>query len=164
MDVKCRSSCLVAVWRAAVPSCGKGGKGKPAWKRVKADRGTPPPAAEMAQLKFFDGNWTCAGTMSASPFGPAGKMTSTVRTHSDLGGFWESGVVKGTSPGMPPFEGMFHMTWDPGAKHHVMFWVDNTGGWAQSTAPGGEGATIVFSRDSYMGARSSRPPPTSPST
>src|SRR5258708_37559145 len=128
MDVKCRSSCLVAVWRAAVPSCGKGGKGKPAWKRVKADMAMPPPAAEMAQLKFFDGNWTCAGTMSASPFGPAGKMTSTVRTHSDLGGVLGSGGGKRARPGQAPVQGKFHMTWGPGGKHHPLVLVDNTGG------------------------------------
>jgi hypothetical protein len=154
MIAKSTTLLLVAVCLAAVPSTfAQEVKGKPAQKPAKADMAMPQPAAEMAQLKFFDGSWTCAGTMSASPFGPAGKMTSTVRTHSDLGGFWESGVVKGTSPGMPSFEGMFHMTWDPAAKHHVMFWVDNTGSWAQSAAPGWEGDTIVFSGDSYMGGK-----------
>ena len=154
MTAKSTIAAAAAVWLAATPlTFAQEVKGKPAQKPAKADMAMPKPAPEMAQLKFFDGNWTCAGTMSASPFGPAGKNTSTVRAHSDLGGFWESGVVKGTSPGMPPFEGMFHMTWDPGAKHHVMFWVDNTGGWAQSTAPGWEGDTIVFSGDSYMGGK-----------
>jgi len=154
MIAKSTTLLLVAVCLAAVPSTfAQEVKGKPAQKPAKAEMAMPKPAAEMAQLQFFEGNWACAGTMSASPFGPAGKMTSTVRTHSDLGGFWESGVVKGTSPGMPPFEGMFHMTWDPAAKHHLMFWVDNTGGWAQSTAPGWEGDKIVFSGDSYMGGK-----------
>jgi Protein of unknown function (DUF1579) len=145
---------LAAVCLAAVTSTfAQDVKGKPAQKPEKAEMAMPKPAPEMAQLRFFDGNWTCAGTISASPFGPAGKMTSTVRTHSDLGGFWESGVVKATSPSMPPFEGMFHMTWDPAAKHHLMFWVDSMGGWAQSTAPGWEGDKIVFTGDSYMGGQ-----------
>ena len=145
---------LVAVCLTAVTSTfAQDVKGKPAQKPEKAEMAMPKPAPEMAQLRFFEGNWTCAGTISASPFGPAGKMTSTVRTHSDLGGFWESGVVKATSPGMPPFEGMFHMTWDPAAKHHLMFWVDSTGGWAQSTAPGWEGDKITFTGDSYMGGK-----------
>ena len=136
---------LAAVCLAAAPcTFAQDVKGKPAQK---------PEKAEMAQLKVFEGSWTCTGTMSPSPFGPGGKMTSTVRTHSDLGGFWESGVVKATSPGMPPFEGMFHMTWDPAAKHHLMFWVDSTGGWAQSTAPGWEGDKITFTGDSYMGGK-----------
>ena len=42
-------------------------KGRPAQKPVKADMGMPRPAPEMAQLKFFDGSWTCEGTMSAEP-------------------------------------------------------------------------------------------------
>jgi uncharacterized protein DUF1579 len=154
MIAKSTTLLLVAVCLAAVPSTfAQDVKGKPAQKPAKADMAMPKPAPEMAQLTFFEGSWTCTGTMSPSPFGPGGKMTSTVRTHSDLGGFWESGVVKGTSPGMPPFEGMFHMTWDPAAKHHLMFWVDNMGGWAQSTAPGWEGDKIVFTGDSYMGGQ-----------
>src|SRR5260370_6390577 len=108
----------VAGCLAAGPTFAQEVKGKPAQKPGKADRAMPPPAAEMAQLKFFDGNWTCAGTMSASPFGPAGKMTSTVRTHSDLGGVLGSGGVKRTSPGTPPFQGVVHMTWGPGAEQH----------------------------------------------
>jgi|SRR5688572_21241466 hypothetical protein len=78
----------------------------------------PKPATEMSQLKFFDGSWTCDGKMEASPFGPGGPMKSNVKSHTDLGGFWQSGVVKGTSPGMPPFEGMFHMTYDAANKQY----------------------------------------------
>jgi hypothetical protein len=145
---------LAAVCLAAAPSpFAQDVKGRPAQKPVKAEMAMPKPAPEMAQLRFFEGSWNCTGTMSPSPFGPGGTMKSTVRTHSALGGFWESGVVKGTSPGLPPFEGMFHMTWDPGAKRHLMFWVDNMGGWAQSTAPGWEGDKIVFSGDSYMAGK-----------
>src|SRR5258708_23303784 len=113
MIAKSTTLLLVAVCLAAVPTFAQEVKGKPAQKPAKADMAMPPPAAEMAQLKFFDGNWTCAGTMSASPFGPAGKMTSTVRTHSDLGGVWGAGVVQGASPGTPPLRGKFPMALDP---------------------------------------------------
>jgi hypothetical protein len=154
MIAKSTMQLLAAVCLAAAPcTFAQEVKGKPAGKPAKAEMAMPKPAPEMAQLRFFDGNWTCTGTMSPSPMGPGGKMTSTVRSHSDLGGFWQSGVVKGTSPGMPPFEGMFHMTWDPTAKHHLMLWVDNTGSWAQSTAPGWEGDKIVFAGDSTMGGK-----------
>src|SRR5262245_49211182 len=54
----------------------------------------PKPAAEMAQLKFFDGTWSCKGKMEASPMGPGGPMTTSVTSHTDLGGFWQSGKVK----------------------------------------------------------------------
>ena len=38
--------------------------------------------------------------------------------------------------GMPPFEGMFHMAWDPAAKNYVMFWVDSMGGWSPDARAG----------------------------
>jgi uncharacterized protein DUF1579 len=104
----------------------------------------PKPAPEMAQLKFFEGRWTCAGEVQATPMGPAGKMTATVKIEDDLGGFWQSGNVKGMAPGMPPMEGKFHTTWDPGAKSYVMFWVDSMGGWSRSTAPGWTGEKLVY--------------------
>jgi uncharacterized protein DUF1579 len=147
-------SLAAAAFAVAVPcTFAQDVKGRPAQKPVKAEMSMPRPAPEMSQLKFFDGSWACAGTMLASPMGPAGKMTSTVRSQSDLGGFWQSGVVKGTSPGMPPFEGRFNMTYDPTAKHHVLLWMDNMGGWAQSTAPGWEGDKIVFTGDSFMAGK-----------
>lgn len=119
----------------------------------KAAPEMPKPAAEMAQLKFFDGNWTCEGMMQPSPFGPGGKITSTVKSQTDFGGFWQSGTVKGSSPGMPPFEGMFHMTYDPGTKQHVSLWVDNMGAWSHSTSRGWEGDKIVFEGESAMGGK-----------
>jgi hypothetical protein len=104
----------------------------------------------MAQLKFFEGHWTCAGAVQATPFGPAGSMTGTVKIDHDLDGFWQSGNVKATSPGMPPFEGKFHTTWDPSAKSYVMFWVDSMGGWSRSTASGWEGDKIVYTGEGAM--------------
>jgi hypothetical protein len=127
--------------------------GRPAQKPVRAALAAPRPAAQMAQLELFGGSWSCDGTMAASPFGRAGKMTSTVRAQMDLGGFWQSGVVKGTSPGMPPMEGQFHMTYDTAGKRYLMLWIDNMGGWAQSTSPGWDGETIVFTGESFMAGK-----------
>jgi hypothetical protein len=110
----------------------------------------PKPAPEMAKIDFFEGNWTCNGKMNASPMGPAGTMTSTADIRKDLGGFWQSGSIKGTMQNMPPFEGMFHTTYDPAAKQYLMFWVDNMGGWARSTSPGWQGDKMVYNGDSHM--------------
>jgi hypothetical protein len=110
----------------------------------------PKPAPEMAKIDFFQGSWTCNGKVNASPMGPAGTLTSTADIRQDLGGFWQSGSIKGTMPNMPPFEGMFHTTYDPAAKQYVMFWVDNMGGWARSTSPGWQGDKMVYLGDSNM--------------
>ena len=124
----------------------------------KADKpmAPPKPAAEVAKLKFFDGTWSCSGEGAMEPGGPMVKMTSSVRSHSDLGGFWQSGTVKGGPAGQPPFEGMFHMTWDPAAKQYLMFWVDNMGGWSQTRSSGWEGEKIAFTGDSQMGTMKMR--------
>ena len=111
----------------------------------------PKPAAEMASLKFFEGSWSCAGEGAMEPGGPTMKMTSSVKIHSDLGGFWQSGMVKGTTAGMPAFEGMFHTTWDPGTKQYVMLWVDNMGGWSEERASGWNGDTLVYTGAGNMG-------------
>jgi hypothetical protein len=129
--------------------------GRPAQKPEKADlpAAAPRPAPEMAQLMAFDGSWTCEGTMKPSAFGPGGPMTSTVRSRTELGGFWQSGIVKGMSPGLPPFEGQFHATYDPAGQRLVMLWVDNMGGWSQTSAPDWKGDTAVFAGDSYIGGK-----------
>ena len=112
----------------------------------------PKPAAEMANLKYFDGTWSCAGEGAMEPGGPMMKMDSAVQSTSGLGGFWQVGTVKGSAMGgMPPFEGMFHMTWDPAAKQYLMIWVDNMGGWSETRAPGWVGETLVFTGDTHMG-------------
>lgn len=113
----------------------------------------PKPAPEMAQLRYFEGSWNCEGTMQPSPFGPGGKMTSTVKVHDDMAGFWQSGKIKGSMPNMPPFEGMFHTTYDPVTKQYVMLWVDSMGAWAKSTSKGWVGDKIVYEGEMQMGAQ-----------
>jgi hypothetical protein len=114
----------------------------------------PKPAPEMKQIAFFEGTWTCKGKSHESPFGPAGDLTGSVEVKRDLGGFWQSGTVKGTMANMPPFEGRFHVTYDPGGKQLMMLWVDNMGGWAQSTSRGWSGDTLVYEGESHMGPQS----------
>jgi hypothetical protein len=122
---------------------------------LAAPEGPPKPPAEMSNLKAFDGNWTCEGKSEASPFGPAGTNKGTVKSHSDLGGYWQSGMVKSTGSAMPgaTMEGMFHMTYDPGTKRYLMLWVDNMGAYSQETSAGWEGDKIVFTGDMAMGGK-----------
>ena len=110
----------------------------------------PKPAPEMSQLDFFEGTWNCQGKTNASPFGPAGTMTSTARIQDDLGGFWQTGSVKGTMEKMPPFEAVFHTTYDSAGKQFVMTFFDNMGGWARSTSRGWQKDQLVYEGDMNM--------------
>jgi hypothetical protein len=115
----------------------------------------PAPAPEMAKLKAYEGKWMCMGQINASPFGPAHKSSTKVTAHLDLGGFWLSGRVaeSKTAENPMPMEGMFHETWDPGAKQFLMLWVDNSGGWAQETSAGWDGDTMVWTGDGFGGGQ-----------
>ena len=111
----------------------------------------PKPAPEMAQLAYFEGNWTCEGKMHETPMSPAGTMTGTVSARRDLGGFFLTIDVTGNSAGMPPFKGVVHETWDPIGKQFVMFWFDNMGGFARSTSPGVKDNVMIYDGESQMG-------------
>ena len=139
-----RSIAVLAVATIAVvaPCC--------AW----AEEAAPQPPAEMANLAVFSGTWSCAGTTSPSPMGPAGKITSKVEGNDELGGFWRSGTVTMTGEGMPgAMKGVFRMTYDPGAKQYVLLWADSMGAWSQATSPGWEGDKIVFTGEGTMGGQ-----------
>jgi len=111
------------------------------------------PAPEMSNVKWFDGNWTCEGKAEPGPMGPGGKTTTTVKSHSDLGGFWQSGMVHSAMATGPAMEGMFHMTYDPGPKQYVMLWVDNMGAYSHQTSSGWEGDKMVFTGSTAMGGK-----------
>jgi hypothetical protein len=110
------------------------------------------PPAEMANLEWFAGNWTCEGKAEASVLGPGGKVSGTVKSHTDLGGFWQSGVVK-SSMGTMAVEGMFHMTYNPAAKHYVLIFLDSMGAYGQETSMGWQGDKMVFSGPMAMGGQ-----------
>jgi hypothetical protein len=121
---------------------------------VAASDAPPKPAAEMANLQVFDGSWTCKGTAHPGPMGPGGALESTVTSRTDLNGFWQSGTVKSTGAGMPgTMEGMFRMTYDPGAKRYVLLWVDNMGAWSEASSPGWDGDKLVFTGEGTMGGQ-----------
>jgi len=123
---------------------------KPMAKASAAPAGgmaAPKPAPEMAQLKAFDGTWSCEGEMPAGPQGPAQKTKTTVKSHLGMNGFWQVGTV---TMAAPPMEGMFHITYDAGQKKYVMVWVDNMGGYSQETATGWDGDKMVYTGEGSM--------------
>lgn len=127
----------------------KPGEGAPAAMAM------PKPAPEMAQLKFFVGNWRCNGKAEASPFGPAHGSKTTTRGKIDLDGFWLTvSVDEQKSKESPmPIHGRFASTYDGAGKKFVGLWYDNFGAWELMTSPGFEGDTITFSGDAMMGGQ-----------
>jgi hypothetical protein len=116
----------------------------------------PKPASEMAQLKFFEGSWSCEGTAFDNPMGPGGKTKGTVKSQTDLGGFWQTGTVRNTMAGMPAMEGRFNMTYDRGAKQFLLLWVDSMGGYSHETSSGWDGDKIIFTGEVAMSGKTMR--------
>ena len=112
----------------------------------------PKPAAEMANLAWFDGNWTCEGTAEPGAMGPGGKVSSTVKSQADMGGFWQSGTMK-SSMGAMSMEGTFHMTYNPASKQYVMLFLDSMGVYGRETSTGWEGDKMVWSGTMTMGGK-----------
>ena len=140
----CSINCLVcaAVLTAAFAASGA----------TQQPQGPPKPAAEMSQLAFFEGSWTCTGKTMETPMGPAGPTKSTADVRTDLNGHFQTGVIKGSMSGAT-MEGRFNATYDPSTKQFVMFWVDNMGAWAQNTSSGWKGDTMVYEGTGHMGGQ-----------
>lgn len=117
-----------------------------------AQGGPPKPAPEMANVKYFEGTWSCSGDSPAGPFGPAHKTQSTLTLKPDLDGFWLAGNVSEmkTASNANPVKGMMHITYDPAAKKYVFLWVDNTGSWATEMSSGWEGDTMNWGGDQMI--------------
>ena len=52
----------------------------------------------MSQLTFMEGSWSCDGKAHDIGMGPGGPMKSTAVIRKDLGGFFQTGTIKGTIP------------------------------------------------------------------
>src|SRR5262245_23124934 len=89
---------------------------------LAAQQRPPKPPAELSQLAYFEGTWSCQGKTFETPMGPATTTQSTVVARKDLGGHFQTGTIKGASPKMPRFEGRYSGTCDPDGKQFVMLW------------------------------------------
>jgi hypothetical protein len=112
----------------------------------------PGPPKELAQLKSYEGSWSCHGNVPEGPFGPAHKSETHVRIHGDLDGMWLSGSIEevATKENPSPFKGVTHMTYNAAAQNFVMIWVDNLGGFATQSSPGWDGSKMVWLGDGTM--------------
>lgn len=133
---------------------------KPAAPAAPAAAATPPPpapkpAAELDQLKMFEGTWRCDGKQAAGPMGPEQVYKSSFKGKKDVDSFWyafEYAQKKSKVHNMPITAKGF-LGYDPASKKYVTMGVDNMGGSISESSPGWEGDKLVFSGDGQMGGQ-----------
>ncbi len=106
----------------------------------------PKPPAELSQLWFMSGSWTCTGTTFATPFGAEHKTESTLKGSKAVGGMWLHAdyVEKKTAENASPFHAGIYGGYDAAQKKFVMGCVDNFGGYCTESSPGWEGDAMTF--------------------
>jgi hypothetical protein len=111
-----------------------------------APSGPPKPAAQVDQLKFFAGNWSCEGKGFAPTEHP---IKANVKVKSDLNNFWQTFVYEEKktreNPGAAKVAGMWG--WDAGGKRFVRADADSMGGWFSPTSTGWAGDQFVWVGD-----------------
>jgi hypothetical protein len=106
----------------------------------------PKPAAELAQLKWFEGSWSCGGKVFESPMGPEHATQGKVTMQLDLGGFWYSVRYEEmkTKENPRPYRVGAFWGYDSAQKRFVAGSVDSMGGFSGQAAPGWDGDKLVF--------------------
>jgi Protein of unknown function (DUF1579) len=144
---------------AAAPAAAAAKPAAPA--AVPAPAAAPPPAAakpaaELDQLKYFEGSWRCDGKQPAGPFGPEHPYKSSFKMKKDVDNFW-IGLdyeQKKSKVHPTPIKAKGFVGFDAVAKKFVTIGVDNQGGWISESSPGWEGDKMVFGGEgSMMGQR-----------
>jgi hypothetical protein len=127
----------------------------PAAAQAAAAPAAPKPAAELDQLKVFEGNWRCEGKQPAGPFGPEQVYKSSLKAKRDIDNFWiaiEYDQKKSKVHPMP-IKARGFLGYDPVVKKYVTIGADNTGGWMSESSPGWEADKLVFTGDGSMGGQ-----------
>lgn len=93
---------------------------------AQAPQGPPKPGPEHKRLSYFEGKWTSEGDMKASPFGPAGKITSTDTCSWFEGGFFVKCESTGKTP-MGQMKGLGLIGYNAEEKVYTYYGVDNMG-------------------------------------
>jgi hypothetical protein len=120
---------------------------------VALAQGPPPmPKAgpEQQRLHYFVGQWKHEGEMKASPWGPAGKFTSTEDVHM-LGDFWVVLRSKGTGP-MGAMEELAAIGYDAKQKAYTYDDFTSMGQHEKSTGHV-SGKTWTWTSDEEMGGK-----------
>jgi Protein of unknown function (DUF1579) len=115
----------------------------------------PPPAPEVAQLKAFDGTFSCTGQAPASPFGPAHKTEATVKGGADFGGYWFILRYDEKKTAENPHPTAAQLTWgyDGAQKKLVGNCIDSFGTICHETSAGWQGDTMVWEGEAIAGGQ-----------
>jgi len=110
----------------------------------------PTPNAALDQLKFFAGNWQCAGTGYME--GKGHPTSATVNMGWDLNGFFMSLRYEEKKTGVNPMPvtAVEHWGYSDELKKLVAGHVDSMGGYGTEVTAGWEGNTLVWVGDDHM--------------
>jgi hypothetical protein len=111
------------------------------------------PPAEMSQLAWLSGNWTCTGKSFASPMmGPEHPTEATVSAAPDLGGRWLVSHYreKKSAQNTMPVLGDEYWTYDASGKKWDRIAIDNMGGWSRGSASAWQNGAITWMSDGMM--------------
>ena len=86
----------------------------------------PKPSAETRRLEMLVGKWTIDGQAQTSPYGPAGKLSSTDTYEWMPGGFFMAHRWDAVQGGAPII-GMEVMAYDGHAREYTTHFFDNLG-------------------------------------
>jgi hypothetical protein len=161
---------LLMAMALAVPALAAGAAGAQAAGAAKPPMAAPAPAPTAApapaampmptpnqaldQLKFFAGNWQCAGTGYLE--GKAHPTSGTVNMGWDLNGFFMSlrYEEKKTGVNPMPLTAVEHWGYSDELKKLVAGQVDSMGGYGTQATAGWEGNAMVWVGDAHvMGTR-----------
>jgi hypothetical protein len=109
-----------------------------------AEMAMPAPAAELSQLAFFVGHWSCTGKVEATPFGAAHATRATVDIKSDFGGFWSVGRYEEPKTAENPHPMSFEFLMGYDASAFTLDGFDAFGGRSHQTSSGWKDGTMVF--------------------
>ena len=94
---------------------------------AQAPAGPPKPAPEMKRVGYFLGDWKSAGTMQASPFGPAGKFSGKEHNEWFPGDFFLVTHGDATMAGMGPMKELAVMGYDAEKKMYTYHAINSMG-------------------------------------
>ena len=115
-------------------------------KAAPASMTPPKPAAELEQLKYFEGTWNCTGKAFASPEGPehANKGTATIKL--DVDKFWYAVRYEEQASKNSPRPTKLAAFWgyQAATKSFVAASFDNLGNSALESSKGWDGDKLVW--------------------